>query len=204
VPRVSITTNPALTGFVVIDATVLIAAYDPTHDRHALVSAFLKHAGTQVLAGQCELFMSDLAVQELAHFIVRTGLQNDVLGNLYPTIRNKFDALKQSGQIKKNSSFDWHRLQKMDPQTVFVHVPKVTQALAILRATPITVVEPELIGDPGFSIVDRMRDNMMTYGLLPADAYHIAIANAIDAKTLVSTDGDWLLTEQDFTVIGIV
>lgn len=46
-----------------------------------------------------------------------------------------------------------------------------------------------------------MTEFMKRYGLLAADAYHLAIADVLDIGMVATLDKDWLQAEQDFEVL---
>jgi len=197
---VPLTSNVPLDDYVLVDASILIAAFIPTHRRHQTVQRFLRHAGTQFRVGAAELFASDLAIEEAAHFLTNTLLQDDVDRNRYPLARRRFDEWRQ---YSNNPQALWNAdaLYKQEPQAIVPHVPQVARFISNVRAIPIQIVEPDMLIGAGFSLVERMRDNIRNYALRPADAYHTAVASAIGATMLVTLDRDWLRTQQDFTVV---
>jgi hypothetical protein len=138
-------------------------------------------------------------MQEAAHVLCRDGLKLDVLRRNYPGAEQRFRA--DQARKGRNDPFDYNALYKWEPGAIAKHVPTVGRFMTDVRAIPVQIIEPHMLGTPGYFLVDKMREFMSRYELMSADAYHLAIAYTIGATSLATLDSDWLRAESDFTVL---
>jgi len=186
VSHVDFRINPPLDPFVLLDASILLAALTPVrladgridHRRypaHADARTFLTYAANQALAGSVILVITELAIEECAHHITTQAIVRDIHDGVYP------------GAV----SSDWNRR----------YTPVVTRFITAVRAAPIVVLgSAELYGIRA-SLPVLMVTNMERYELLAADAYHLAVAEAMGIGSVATLDGDWLRADAHFTVL---
>ena len=195
-PHVNFRSNPPLESFVLLDASILLAAFTPVrladgridHRRypaHADARAFLTYAANQALAGSVILVVTELAIEECAHHITTGAIVRDIFDGVYP------------GVVPS----EWNRLYKSQPGIVRRYTPIITRFIAAAHAAPIVVLGPgELYGiRPSLPVL--MVTNMERYELLAADAYHLAVAETMGIKSVATLDRDWLHADADFSVL---
>lgn len=179
-----------------LDTSLLIAALDPGHRAYAHASNFLRYAANEVVAQRTILVTTELALEEGAHAITRQALDDDARHGKYPAIEHAWR--QRTGSIGK---FTWNDLFKDHPQAIKNHVVKVERFFLDLRAVPVQTIDPGLLVNLPVALPDRMTEFMKRYGLLAADAYHLAIADVLDIGMVATLDKDWLQAEQDFEVL---
>ncbi len=196
VSHVDFRINPPLDPFVLLDASILLAALTPVrladgridHRRypaHADARTFLTYAANQALAGSVILVITELAIEECAHHITTQAIVRDIHDGVYP------------GAV----SSDWNRLYKSQPGVVRRYTPVVTRFITAVRAAPIVVLGPAELYGIRASLPVLMVTNMERYELLAADAYHLAVAEAMGIGSVATLDGDWLRADAHFTVL---
>ncbi len=188
--------NPPLDPFVLLDASILLAGFTPVrlagsridHRRypaHADARAFLTYAANQALADGVILVVTELAIEECAHHITTGAIVRDIYDGVYP------------GVVPS----DWNRLYKSQPGIVRRYTPVITRFITAVRATPIVILGPAELHDIRASLPLLMVTNMERYSLLAADAYHLAVAEAMGIGSVATLDRDWLRADAHFTVV---
>jgi len=179
-------TNLPLPGFLLLDASVLLAVLSPpgapASPQSAAATQFLTRVQRACRNGDIIPLVWILTLEECYFKIIRWGYEND------PSLRNQVG---------------WHQLYKRYPQAIQNYFPAIQTFYHSVIGIPLTILEPRDFVDPSAAfppIEERMRHYIRSCSILPKDACLTAVANRLGVRHIATLDKDFDRLEADFTV----
>jgi hypothetical protein len=179
-------TNLPLPGFLLLDASVLLAVLSPpgapASPQSAAATQFLTRIQRACRNGDIIPLVWILTLEECYFKIIQWGYKND------PSLPNRVG---------------WHQLYKRYPQAIQNYLPAIQTFYQSVIGIPLTILEPQDFVDPSAAfppIEERMRHYIRSCSILPKDACLTAVANRLGVQYIATLDKDFDRLGDDFTV----
>jgi hypothetical protein len=193
-------TNLPLPGFLLLDASVLLAVLSPpgapASPQSAAATQFLTRVQRACHNGDIIPLVWILTLEECYFKIIQWGYKND------PSLGTQRAAIAAQIRLQPNQ-VGWHQLYKHYPQAIQNYLPTIQTFYQSVIGIPLTILEPQDFVDPSAAfppIEERMRHYIRSCSILPKDACLTAVANRLGVRHIATLDKDFDRLGADFTV----